>query len=108
MLNLVTAVSHILLVTFPVEVIQICDFRQIGISAEQQSSLRKANIRPMASQQIHVRSVQPVRSSATEPRAMASIRPMAAAVLSSSSNISTPMATVMPTTAAMSESESTK
>jgi len=59
----------------------------------------------MASQQIHVRSVQPVRSSATEPRAMASIRPMAAAVMSSSSNVSTPMATVMPTTAAMSESE---
>ena len=35
---------------------------------------------------------------------MASIRPMAAAVMSSS-NVSTPMATVMPTTAAMSESE---
>ena len=97
-----------MIANFPVELIQVCDFRPIGISAEQQSSLRKANIRPMASQQIHVRSVQPVRSSATEPRAMASIRPMAAAVLSSSSSVSTPMATVMPTTAAMSESEFTK
>jgi len=74
-------------------------------AAEQHTAPRKANIRPIASQQPHIRSVQPVRSSSTETRAMASIRPMAASVMSSVSSVSTPMATVMPTTATVSDSK---
>jgi len=80
-------------------------FRASDTAAEQHTAPRKANIRPIASQQPHIRSVQPVRSSATETRAMASIRPMAASVVSSVSGVSTPMATVMPTTATVSDSE---
>ena len=80
--------------------------RASDTATEQHTAPRKANIRPIASHQPHIRSVQPVRSSATETRAMASIRPMAASVLSSVSSVSTPMATVMPTTATVSDSKS--
>jgi len=82
-------------------------FRASDAAAEQHAAPRKANIRPIASQQPHIRSVQPVRSSATETRAMASIRPMSASVISSVSSVSTPMgmATVMPTTAAVTDSK---
>jgi len=83
----------------------IIDFRASDATAEQHPVPRKANIRPIAAQQPHIRSVQPVRSSATETRAMASIRPMAASVMSSVSSVSTPMATVMPTTATVSDSK---
>jgi len=79
--------------------------RASDTAAEQHPAPRKANIRPIASQQPHIRSVQPVRSTSTETRAMASIRPMAASVISSVSSVSTPMATVMPTTAAVSDSK---
>jgi len=84
----------------------VCNCRASDTATDQHVAPRKANIRPIASQQPHIRSVQPVRSSATETRAMASIRPMAASVLSSVSSVSTPMATVMPTTAAVSDSKS--
>jgi len=86
-------------------VCEMCNSRASDTATEQHTAPRKANIRPIASQQPHIRSVQPVRSNATETRAMASIRPMAASVMSSVSSVSTPMATVMPTTAAVSDSK---